>query len=110
AVRTLHRVLAPGGTLLATVPGISPVGTDRWAATWYWSLTPLAAERLFGEVFGPGDVEVRAWGNVLSSTAFLHGMAAGELREAELAAVDPQFPLVVGVRAFRAGAASTGFR
>jgi glycosyltransferase involved in cell wall biosynthesis/SAM-dependent methyltransferase len=80
AVRTLHRILRPGGTVLATFPGISPISTDRWAATWHWALTPLSATRLFGEVFGPENVEVTAYGNVLTSLAFLEGMAAHELR------------------------------
>ena len=43
AVQTLHRILRPGGTVLATFPGISPLSSDRWAESWYWALTPLAA-------------------------------------------------------------------
>lgn len=101
AVRTLHRILRPGGTLLATFPGISPISTDRWAQTWYWSLTPLSATRLFGEVFGADNVEVLAYGNVLTSVAFLEGMASRELRRNELETHDPQFPMVVTVRAYR---------
>jgi glycosyltransferase involved in cell wall biosynthesis len=101
AVRTLHRVLRPGGTVLATVPGISPLSTDRWADTWYWSLTPLSATRLFGDAFGPENVEVAAGGNVLASVAFLEGMAAEELRRRELESMDPQFPLLITIRAYR---------
>jgi SAM-dependent methyltransferase len=101
AVKTLHRILRPGGTLLATFPGISAVSADRWADTWYWSLTPLAATRLFSEVFGADNVEVSAEGNVLTSVAFLHGMATGELRLAELDVSDPQYPMLVSVRAYR---------
>ena len=101
AVRTLHRILRPGGTLLATFPGISPISTDRWSETWYWSLTPLSATRLFGDVFGPDNVEVVAYGNVLTSVAFLEGMATRELRHRELETHDPQFPMVVTVRAYR---------
>ncbi|MBA8794246.1 glycosyltransferase involved in cell wall biosynthesis/SAM-dependent methyltransferase [Friedmanniella endophytica] len=102
AARTLHRLLRPGGTLLLTVPGISQVATDRWAETWYWSLTPTAARRLFEPVFDDGEVEVRSWGNVLSSTAFLTGLAVHELSADALDPTDPQYPLVVGVRATRA--------
>ena len=101
AARTLHRILRPGGTLLLTVPGISPVSTDRWADTWYWALTPHAAGRLFREAFPGGQVEVTAWGNVLAGVAFLEGLAADELRPAELDLIDPQFPLLVTVRADR---------
>ena len=102
AVATLHRILRPGGTLLLTVPGISPVSTDRWADTWYWALTPHAARRLFVEAFVGGEVEVTAHGNVLAAVAFLEGLAAGELRPHELDVVDPQFPVLVTVRADRA--------
>jgi glycosyltransferase involved in cell wall biosynthesis len=101
AVRTLHRILRPGGTVLATFPGISPISTDRWAATWHWALTPLSATRLFGEVFDSANVEVTAYGNILTSVAFLEGMAAHELRARELVVSDPQFPMLISVRASR---------
>ena len=101
AVRSLHRILRQGGTVLATVPGISQTSSDQWSRTWYWSLTPLAADRLFSDVFGPDQVEVSAYGNVLSSVAFLHGMAAEELRPAELDVRDSNYPLLVTVRAVR---------
>ena len=75
--------------MIATFPGISPLSTDRWAETWYWSLTPLSATRLFADVFGSENVEVCAYGNVLTSVAFLEGMAAGELRQQELERTTP---------------------
>ena len=34
AVATLHRILKPGGTILATFPGISQTDDDTWAPTW----------------------------------------------------------------------------
>jgi SAM-dependent methyltransferase len=101
AVRTLHRILKPGGTLLLTVPGISQISNDQWARTWYWSLTPQAADRLISDVFGADQTEVSSYGNVLSSVAFLHGMASEELRESELSVRDVSYPLVVTVRAVR---------
>ena len=45
-VRELHRILAPGGTILCTVPGISQVSRydmDRWGDR--WRLTSLSADR-----------------------------------------------------------------
>jgi SAM-dependent methyltransferase len=101
AVETLHRILRPGGVVLATFPGISPLSTDRWAETWYWALTPLSAQRLFSEAFGADQVEVSSHGNVLTSIAFLEGLAARELRRSELDAHDPQFPMLVTVRAVK---------
>jgi SAM-dependent methyltransferase len=99
AVRTLCRILRPGGTVLATVPGISQLASDEWAKTWYWSLTPLAARRLFGDVFGPDNVEVQTRGNVAAAVAFLQGIATHEVRPQVLRHVDPQFPLLVTIRA-----------
>ena len=107
AARTLHRILAPGGVLLLTVPGISPVSTDEWASTWHWSFTDHAARRLFGEVFGAQHVEVAQAGNVYAATAFLQGLAAEELVPAKLAVVDRQFPVLVTVRAVRPADRST---
>jgi SAM-dependent methyltransferase len=103
AVATLHRILAPGGALLTTFPGISPISADRWAESWYWALTPLSATRLFGDAFGPGNVQVAAHGNVLTSVAFLEGLAARELRREELDAHDPQYPMLITVKASKPG-------
>ena len=100
AAETLYRVLRPGGTLLLTVPGISPLSADRWAGTWSWALTPYSAQRLFSETFG-AEVEVTSHGNVLAAVAFLEGLAAHELRGWELDVVDTQFPVLVTVRADR---------
>jgi hypothetical protein len=101
-VRTLHRVLKPGGVLLLTVPGtISQLEQGQWRATWYWGLGPLAVQRLFDEIFSPGNIEVTSHGNVLASTAFLQGIAAEELNSAELDHRDPLYPLLITVRAVK---------
>ena len=75
-LRTVHRILAPGGTVLATIPGITPVSRhdmDRWG--FYWSFTTASAERLFREAFPADRIEVRSAGNVLAATAFLQGFS-----------------------------------
>ena len=99
AVVALHRMLKPGGVLLATAPGISQISNDRWRDTWYWSLTPLAAKRLFAETFGSGGVEIGEHGNVLAAIAFLHGLAADELDTQELETHDPSYPVLVTIKA-----------
>jgi SAM-dependent methyltransferase len=101
AIRHSHRVLQPGGVLLATVPAVSRLSYQPEEAPEYWRLTAAACSRLFGDVFGPDDVTVRAHGNVLTCIAFLMGMAYEELRRTELDADDPLFPLVITVRAVK---------
>ncbi len=45
ALRTLARILVPGGVLLLTVPGISNIADDEWGATWHYSFTQHALRR-----------------------------------------------------------------
>jgi SAM-dependent methyltransferase len=100
AVAHAHRVLRPGGVLLLTLPVVSRV-TDP-PLTDLWRFTPLAAERLLEEAFAPGEIQVQGRGNVLSQVAFLEGLAAEDLTEAELADDDPRQALLVCARAVRA--------
>jgi SAM-dependent methyltransferase len=102
AVRTMHRILRPGGVLLLTVPGISqvPNGT-QWAHTWFWSFTPLSVTRLLSESFGDDCVSVTGYGNVLSAAAMLYGLAAEDLTTTELDHNDADFPVIIGARAQR---------
>ena len=101
ALIELRAALKPGGVVLATVPGITPVAHDEWGATWYWSLTRLSAERLFSEVFGPENVTVELFGNVYAATAFIQGVAANEVSSAKLDISDDHYPVILGVRAVR---------
>lgn len=103
AVVTLRQILRPGGTALVTVPGISRVSRDD-REKWHdcWRFTCFSSQRLFASIFGDENVEVRAYGNVLASIGFLHGVAAEELRPAELDFRDDAYDLVICVRARRA--------
>ena len=103
ALATMHRILKPGGRLLATVPGISQIARDQWGAAWCWSFTTLSLRRLLAEAFPQGEVTVEAHGNVLAATAFLYGLAAGELRGTELAYRDPAYELLITARVRKAG-------
>lgn len=99
-VKALHRVLKPGGVLLATLPGVGNVGADTVHES-YWSFTPLAAQTLFEETFPSLKLAVEPCGNVLVATAALHGLAAEELRPRELEHRDAVYAVVVGVRAVK---------
>ncbi|HEX5582450.1 class I SAM-dependent methyltransferase [Gaiella sp.] len=102
ALATLHRVLAPGGVLLATAPGLTKISPpeDEQFGEW-WHFTGRSGRRLAEEAFGPGNVEVRSYGNVLSAAGFLYGLAASDLKAEELAAHDPLYEVIVGVRAVK---------
>jgi SAM-dependent methyltransferase len=100
AAKTLHRILKPGGTLLVTCHGISQISQydmQRWGE--YWRFTSLSARQLFTEVFPEAAVTVQAYGNVLSATAFLHGVIAQELDREELDYHDSHYEVIVAVRA-----------
>jgi SAM-dependent methyltransferase len=105
ALATVHRGLKPGGVLLATASGISPIWRqerDQWGE--YWRFTTGSMRRLCEEVFG-GEVRVVAHGNVLAAVAFLHGMAADEVGPQELDYADPDFEVLVTVRVVKGGGA-----
>jgi SAM-dependent methyltransferase len=102
AFATLHRILAPGGVLLATVPGItriSPPEDEIWGE--WWHFTSRSARRLAEEAFGGGRVEVQAYGNVLAAAGFLYGLAASDLEPQELDARDRLYEVIVGIRAVK---------
>jgi SAM-dependent methyltransferase len=99
---TLHRLLKPGGVLLATAPGITQISRydmDRWGE--YWRFTTLSMRRLLEEVFPSAHVSVDANGNVLTAVAFLHGLAAEELRPDELDYRDADYELLITARAIK---------
>ncbi|HMJ34319.1 MAG TPA: methyltransferase domain-containing protein [Baekduia sp.] len=102
AVKTAFNLLAPGGVLLLTVPGIShqaePDGErypDHWRFTW------RAIDRLLSERFGADNVEVQAEGTVAASAAFLYGIPASELDPADLDPHDPDYEMVICARAVK---------
>jgi SAM-dependent methyltransferase len=101
AIGNLHRILKPGGVVLATSHGITRIarreGVDDWGE--YWHFTTQSSKRLFGAFFAPENVTILTYGNVLSTIGSLHGLAASELTPEELAYRDPNYELLVTVRA-----------
>jgi hypothetical protein len=102
AIQHSYKALAPGGVLLATFPGISQISRydmDRWGD--YYRFTTLSAQRLFQEVFPQGSVKIESYGNVLTSIAFLHGLATEELTTDELNYHDSDYQMIITVRAVK---------
>lgn len=94
-LRHALRVIRPGGTILATTAVLGPMDQN---AKDYWRLS-ADGWREVGERVWPGcDIGVRAYGNCLSATAAIMGLAVEELTPAELDVEDPKYPVLVGVR------------
>jgi SAM-dependent methyltransferase len=104
AVRTVKRLLKPGGVLLATVPGIAQItryDIEQWGE--YWRFTTLSAQKLFQEQFAEEDLLVKSYGNVLTTIARLHGILASELRPEELDHYDRDYDVIIAIRAIKEG-------
>ncbi len=101
ALRNVFRILKPGGVLLATASGISPLSRDEWQDSWYWNFTTHSLRKLMDETFPRAEVTIESRGNVLAATAFLQGLASEELRTRELEHNDPQYELIITIRAVK---------
>jgi SAM-dependent methyltransferase len=107
-LRTLYRILDAGGVLLATFPGISQISRydmDRWGD--YWRFTTASVRRLGEECWPGGSFAVESHGNVLVASAYLYGLASDELRREELAFTDPDYQLLLTLRAVKPPSSGT---
>ena len=99
-LQNAHSVLKPRGVLLASMPVVSRLSDDPPQED-FWRFTPLACARLVGEFFGSANVQVASYGNVLTASAFLYGLATEDLSRRELEFSDPLFSVVACVRAVK---------
>jgi SAM-dependent methyltransferase len=102
AIANVSRALKPGGVVLATWSGIGQLSrpdADRFGE--YWRPTSLAARMAFQQAFPAECVSARAYGNLLSAVALLYGLASQDLTSRELNVCDPDYEVLVGVRAVR---------
>lgn len=106
ALREVHRILAPGGTALVTVPTLPPLDFEAHADR--WRFMPTGARELHEAAFGADNVSVTAFGNLLTAVARLTGLAEEDLPAKAFAFDDGIYPVVVGVRATKAAGATGG--
>ena len=101
ALKTCHRILKPGGSLLLTVPGITPIDHGEWNSTWYWSFTDMAMHRLSVETFPNSTPQVEYFGNVLVASSFLYGLGLPELKKEQLDYKDPFYQVIITVHTMK---------
>lgn len=94
AVKNSINMLKPGGVMLVSVAGNTPVSRydmDRWGH--YWNFTDKSVKSLFRQ----DNVEctVCAYGNCKTACAFLQGMSYKELEKEELDYNDSDFQIVI---------------
>jgi hypothetical protein len=96
AVFHVHKMLKPGGYLLATNPCISQISRfdmDRWGD--YWRFTPLSIKRLLENYFHKDNIKIEAHGNSLTSTCFIQGIPCEKLSSKELDHADQDYPVTI---------------
>lgn len=95
AVGELQRILKKGGVLLLTVPHINKIHRGPGD---YWRFTEDSLTLLL-KAFS--DLEIEAFGNVLTTALFGYGISSDELTQEELNMADPEYPVIFGCFARR---------
>ena len=86
-----------------TAHGTSRIGRREGVDAWgeYWRFTAQSMRRLFAETFPLGEARIEVYGNVLAAIANLHCLAAEDLTRAELDHRDPDYEVLLAVRAIK---------
>jgi SAM-dependent methyltransferase len=101
ALQEVARRLKPGARVLTLFTGIARQEPGENAPL--WSVAPYAARRLHEECRELERVEVEQHGNVTLALAWIYRLPADDLTERELATVDPAYPVLVAVTAWKRG-------
>lgn len=88
--------LRPGGTLLVTVPCLSPLEPDAARDSDHRRFTPAGFRDVIARgCTSPASAEIVDHGNLTVAVSNLLGIAAEELTDEELDHHDPRYPIVV---------------
>jgi hypothetical protein len=83
--------------LLVVLPGTALLPDDEPPCPRRWLFSPVSGAALARRVFADRAAPVTALGNVLAAASDLLGLDADRLWPDELAAADPEYPLVVAL-------------
>lgn len=99
AVHNLLNSLAPGGSLILTVPGVEPcehgsIGSDRWR------FLAAGVEHLLASATADGDFDfdVVSFGNAATVLGVAAGTVLEDGFEKYLDPADPHYPVTIGAR------------
>lgn len=101
AVAECHRILKPGGVILATLPALSRIDCISGTEGDFWRFTTAGALYLFKKHFAVDKLFVASQGNARIGINFYAGLAREETPEKVFVQNDPNFPLIVTVRAIK---------
>lgn len=87
-----------GGSILISMPVVSRLDPTMGHERDFWRLTPAGLGYILKRTLPDADIHVEGHGNLVTSVAFLYGLAAEELSEADYRLDDPHFPLVACAR------------
>lgn len=101
SIKGAYYLLRPNGVLLATVAGLEQISRydmERWGD--YWRFTDLSIRKLFSEVFGVENISVEIYGNIVSATSLLYGIAVEDFSDRSLLdSVDQDYQVLIGITA-----------
>lgn len=102
AISECHRILKPGGVLLATLPSISRIDCVSGTEGDYWRFTTASTKYLFNKYFnGNKTLEIESKGNARVGIYFYAGLSQEDVSKKVFEKNDTDFPLIITVKAIK---------
>ncbi len=99
AISECHRILKKDGVLLVTVPSVSRIDCVSGVDGDYWRFTKASSKYLFEKYFDKNKITIESNGNAVLGAKFLLGFAQEEVSKKQLEYNDPNFPLLITIKA-----------